>query len=346
MRFKIFLHKLLNKEYWPSFLIYFPLFPVWVYYSIKARSLLFLSAANPGIEYSGIFLERKSRIHEILPPAYTPQTILINPLQTTAAGLIELLQQASFEFPFFAKPDIGEKGTGVKKINTESDIVDYHARQKAPYLIQAFIPYEHEAGVFFIRQPNRSKGVVSGIVYKELPHVTGNGRDPVRQLAFSDIRYAMQKESIEKLSPDTLNQIPADGERVALLSYGNHARGAKFYDYSFKISPELEQTMNKVCGAIPGFYYGRLDIKFDNWEDFARGKNFAIVELNGSGADPTHIFDPSLSLISVWKIIITHWHGLYQVASYLHKHQQVPYMTVKAYFSLRKKYKAYLKTIK
>ncbi|MCH5600791.1 hypothetical protein [Niabella ginsengisoli] len=164
----------------------------------------------------------------------------------------------------------------------------------------------------------------------------GNGKDSVRHLAFNDLRYAMQKESIEKLSRELLDHIPSKGERVNLLSYGNHARGAKFYDYTFKNSPELEQTINEVCCAIPGFYYGRLDIKFDNWEDFTKGKNFAIVELNGSGADPTHIFDPNLSLISVWKIILKHWSGLCKVATYLNRHQNVPYMSIREYFILRK----------
>ncbi|MCH5600792.1 hypothetical protein [Niabella ginsengisoli] len=112
---KIFLHKILNKEYWPSFLIYFPLFPAWIYYSIKARSLLFLSAANPGIEYSGIFLERKSKIHETLPPAFTPKTVLITPGNTDVHEVLNILQKGNIGLPLFAKPDIGEKGTGVKK---------------------------------------------------------------------------------------------------------------------------------------------------------------------------------------------------------------------------------------
>jgi hypothetical protein len=55
-----------------------------------------------------------------------------------------------------------------------------------------------------------------------------------------------------------------------------------------------------LFAQIPEFYYGRLDIMFTSWEDLAQGLNFSIVEVNGAGSEPTHIYDPKHSIFFAW----------------------------------------------
>ena len=39
-----------------------------------------------------------------------------------------------------------------------------------------------------------------------------------------------------------------------------------------------------------------------------------LVELNGSGSEPTHLYDPQHSLWQAWKIIMHHWHIMYIIS--------------------------------
>ena len=77
-----------------------------------------------------------------------------------------------------------------------------------------------------------------------------------------------------------------------MLPYGNHARGAKFTNVTHWADEALITSIDEVCRQIPNFYYGRLDIRYNTLEELKQGKNFRIIELNGAGSEPTHIYDP------------------------------------------------------
>ncbi|MFX6015227.1 hypothetical protein ABTE82_19225, partial [Acinetobacter baumannii] len=85
-----------------------------------------------------------------------------------------------------------------------------------------------------------------------------------------------------------------------LVPYGNHARGSRFIDWSDRIDDTLQETFHKICLEIPEFYYGRIDIRFRDCESFKAVKEFYIIEVNGAGSDPTHIYDPSHSILFAW----------------------------------------------
>ena len=110
--------------------------------------------------------------------------------------------------------------------------------------------------------------------------------------------------------------------------YGNHARGSKFTDVSHMADEALTTVIDNICKQIPDFYFGRLDIRFDTWETFRQGKNFSIIEVNGAGAEPTHIYDPGHSLFFAWKEIIRHWFLLYRISRLNHKNGH-PYLSVR-----------------
>jgi len=50
-----FFIKLKSWEYWPFGILQAPLFFYWLWLSLKARSLVFFSASNPGILMGGMF---------------------------------------------------------------------------------------------------------------------------------------------------------------------------------------------------------------------------------------------------------------------------------------------------
>ena len=58
--------KLTNWEYWPWYMFYVPNVPYAAYLAIRAKNLVFFSATNPAIKYSGNGSESKYRTTQFL----------------------------------------------------------------------------------------------------------------------------------------------------------------------------------------------------------------------------------------------------------------------------------------
>jgi len=117
-----------------------------------------------------------------------------------------------------------------------------------------------------------------------------------------------------------------------------------FTDASYIIDEQLINVIDDAAKQIDGFYYGRMDIKFSSWEDFKAGKNWKIIELNGAGSEPTHIYDPKHSVFFAWKEIIRHWKMLYQIS--ISNHQKgAPYLSFQQGIAMHKESAAYFNII-
>lgn len=320
--------KLSRWEYWNSYLVCVPILPYLFFLWVKARSAFFFNAANPGIAYGGFLMESKWLIHIDAPEGFFPHTVCVHPSHSFDDVWEQV--QHSFQLPVIAKPDIGSQGRGVAIIHSRYQLMQYHQQSPVAYLVQEKINYPMEAGIFYVRMPGEATGQLTGIVQKEYIRVTGNGVRTLRELLMQQPRYLLQIKALERLSGTAaMNQVIANGEVHTVLDIGNHARGALFLNASHKITPQLTGIIDQLCRQFPGFYFGRLDIRFTSWEALEKGEAFAVIELNGAGSEPTHIYDPSTTLFSAWKEIMRHWKMIYTISSYHHS-KGVPYLSCKA----------------
>jgi hypothetical protein len=76
-----------------------------------------------------------------------------------------------------------------------------------------------------------------------------------------------------------------------------------------------------------------------------QGKNFSIIELNGAGSEPTHMYDPKHSIFFAWKEIIRHWNILARISRINHRLLKKPYMNISAGLEMLKANKRYVKLI-
>lgn len=336
--------KLFNWEYWPFNVVYSPIYFYWIWLMIKARSFFFFNTSNPLITNGGFLMESKKDIYDMIPQQYYPATIFFTS-GTSVQNVIASMKERRMEFPVIAKPDIGMRGLLVQKITSIKELQNYIGNNSVNFLVQDFIAFENEVGLFYYRYPGHAKGNISGIVSKEFLTVTGDGVSTIETLLNNDQRFILQLPVLKETHADTLKIILQKNEQQVLVPYGNHCRGSKFLDISNLIDDALVTAIDKVCREIPEFYFGRMDIRYNTWEELKQGKNFSIIELNGAGSEPTHIYDPRHSIFFAWKEIIRHLNILYRISRMNHKNKQLPYMNFAAGLRMLKDNTAYVKSI-
>lgn len=324
---KLFFHKTANWEYWPFQVLYFPIYFLWAYYALKARSVFFFNASNPKIKNGGFMMESKKQIYDLLPKKHYPKTILIHE-NSDLKEIVNLLQKNEIGFPLIAKPDIGLRGSGVKKIKSVSELAAYAGKANFDFLLQDLIPFEKEVGIFYVRRPLEKNGKITGIVSKEFLTVKGDGKSTIEDLIKQTPRFELQMDALKAEYGKQLLQVLQKDETLNLVPFGNHARGAKFLDASHWITPELTEAVNKIAVQIPEFYFGRFDIMYNTLEELERGENFQIVELNGAASEPTHIYDPKHSVWFAWNELARHITHMYEISAQNHR-KGVPYLDFK-----------------
>ncbi|UOB18255.1 D-alanine--D-alanine ligase [Abyssalbus ytuae] len=305
--------KLTSWEYWPMWILYIPVWIQHFWLSIKARSLFFFLKTNPGIKEGFILSDSKYNTLKLVPKEYLPETILIrkdNSFQT----VIVQMKQAKISFPVIFKPDIGFRGLLVHKINNEKELRNILETIKVDYLLQEYIDYKVEIGIFYMRLPKKPKGKIPSITIKEFLSVTGNGINTLEELISKKPRAILHKNKLKNKFKDSWNDIVPEGKKIVLESIGNHNRGTKFMNGNYLYDENLQKVFDDLNKKMPGFYFGRFDIRTRSVEDLKQGANFKILEVNGVGAEPTHVYDPDYKLVKAWKDMLYLWKMIYKIA--------------------------------
>jgi len=286
---------------------------VWLYYVIRARAFWFFSPANPTLEFSGFEGENKKEMYQQLPSKYYPKTSFIQAEQ----NIKDVLQQVSvegFHYPFIVKPQIGMHGMMFRKIKSQEQLQQYHEYISTDYLVQEFVDLPMEFSVFYIRYPGETRGKITGFIYKDYLAVTGNGLSTLIELIQQHPRACLREEEMRHKHAHCLNNIIGDGEKYYLSIAGNHNRGTRFINLSKEIDERLCNVFDKISIEAGHFYFGRYDLKCTSVEDLKAGKNISILEFNGVGAEPNHIYDCGMSYGDALKIINEHWSDMYKIS--------------------------------
>ncbi|HEX5326127.1 MAG TPA: D-alanine--D-alanine ligase [Acetobacteraceae bacterium] len=311
-------------EFWPGWLFYTPVLIHCAALAIRHRSPLALSAANPWITAGGLCGESKLSILDQVGPAVRPLLARYASLVTHAwnahadlADAERAMTEAGLAYPVVAKPDVGCNGTGVRLIAETADLYRYLAAfpRGERVLLQEYLPEEGEAGIFYVRHPDERVGRITSITLKYPPAVTGDGRSSLRQLILADPRAGLVPHLYLPRLAHRLHEVPAQGERVRLVFVGNHCKGSIFRDGTGHATPALGACFERIARAIPEFYFGRIDVRFDSLAALSRGEGFRIIEINGAGSEATHVWDPATRLIDAWRAQFFHYGRAYAIGA-------------------------------
>ncbi len=332
---KKFIHIISNWEQWPFALIYFPISFIWFWYCIKARSFWFFSSSNPTITFGGFEGESKKEMYDQLPPDSFPKTIYI--LHSLSFEEVKKRITAhGFTYPFVVKPDVGMQGILFRKIEDEEQLQKYHERIPVEYIIQHMIEFPIELSVFYYRLPNEKKGTISGLIQKELLEVTGDGEKTLYQLILNHPRAKLRMQEMMERHEHRMERILYEGQSFILSNAGNHNRGARFIHLIHEVDEQLLNLFDELSHYTKKFYYGRYDLKCQSIDELKQGKNYSIIEFNGCGAEPNHIYDAGISLGQAYAEILKHWKVLFAISKYNNENGTAYWTFSKGYHFLKK----------
>ena len=303
MKYPLWFIKLTNYEYWAWQWFYYPLLPYIFYQAWRARSAGFFTTINPSFENSGFYAYSKKAILDLIPNQYKPQDFFIQKEENVVSFFIK----NKLSFPLITKPDKGERGKGVTKICNSKDFDIYHLQNTdTEYIVQEFASEKLEFGVFYSRLPNEEKGIISSLTLKEFLSVTGDGISTLGELISNNNRARFQEKKLRERFEVEWCSVLEIGKILELEPIGNHCRGTRFINANYLITKQLEYVFDGIARQIPGFYYGRFDLRTASLADLYDGK-VKIMELNGANSEPTHIYDASFGLFNAYRTIAWHW---------------------------------------
>jgi len=346
MKTKVFVTKLTQWEHWPTYMFYIPLIPYYLWNVLKVKNFIFFLAANPAIKYSGSGTESKYKTIQLIPEKYRPKTVFISTKENFEFVKNEI-RKANISFPLIAKPDVGFRGFLVKKVDSIEILENYFQKNDVDIIIQEFIDYKNECGLFYSRVPDNEKGKITSITIKKFLTILGDGTSTLEELILKDERAYLYYDLLKNIHAKNINKVLKENESKILTVIGNHSKGTQFINGNHLIDKELESMVDGINKQIKGWFYGRLDIKYDSFEKLKQGKDFKILEINGIISEPTHIYDPTnATYFDAIKSIKNHWGLLGEIALTNHAKFNVPYPKLIPYLKELVWLRSYSKKIK
>ncbi len=312
-------------EFWPMWAFYPPvvLYAAWL--MLRFRGMLLPTVANPSFPGGGFYGESKAEIlalavrhvQEWVAPFVAvdrPDAAWVDPAVECEAALAALAD-AGLALPVVAKPDLGCRGAGVKLVRTAEELQAYLQAfpRGATLLLQRLVPFEGEAGIFYCRRPGQRNGRIVSVTLKYFPHVTGDGQRTLRQLILDDPRAGKLSHLYLNRHTAKLDEVPEAGKSIRLAFAGSHSRGAIFRNGTHLVTPDMEATFDAIAKRLPEFHFGRFDVRFESFAEVQQGRAFTIVEINGAGAESTHIWDRQTTLPQAWLALMRQYRWLFEI---------------------------------
>lgn len=315
-----FVRRWLHWEFWPTWLFYLPVVLYYICLAIRHRSFTLPTAANPGMQNGGFVGESKFEILrqlQYVDVGLVADAYLIEGWTTTdrLLSIHQLCRAHNIGLPFIIKPDVGQRGNGVRLIHSMREAFDYLSETSARIILQRYAAGKHEAGIFYVRFPGEMRGRIFSITEKNFPSVTGDGVRSVEQLIRADSRASLIAKIYLQRFDDRRNEILPTGKILKLVETGNHAQGCIFRDGAHLWSKELEFKIDHLARRLPEFYFGRFDIRYADQHDLREGRNFKIVELNGASSEATNIYDACNSLHSAYRTLFQQWRLAFEIGA-------------------------------
>lgn len=312
-------------EFWPQQIFYAPMFLYWLWLTVKHGGFTLPTVANPTFPMGGWIGESKEAVLSCAGPLarqrIAPWVAFSRdgniPVDVAARSAMRQMSVAGIAFPCVAKPDKGCRGAGVRRIRNQNELVRYIAAfpDGERIVLQSLVDHEAEAGIFYIRKPGETRGRIFSLTLKYFPHVYGDGRTTLRELILRDKRAGRLKDLYLPRLNGRGEVVLGPGEPYRLAFAGSHSRGAIFRDGNRFVTDAMTSAFDSIAKDIDGFYFGRFDVRFSSIGELQAGHNFTILEVNGAGAEATHIWDRRTTLAHAYRVLMKQYAALWEIGA-------------------------------
>jgi hypothetical protein len=267
-----------------NWLAYIPLVPYLLWLMIRHQSPTVFTAANPGIATGGTVGESKAATLMGVERAGGPvaEFSLVAPHSDRGVRVwaaTRWMDETGVPFPVIVKPDVGEQGWGVALICTRRGLKHYFECMQDAIIVQRYLP-GIEAGIFYCRRPGAERGRIVSIS--------------------EAIRHQGAHACPEEAPPP--------------IVFGFTCHGAEYRDALSWNSPNLERAIDALGRAVPGFFFGRFDVRAASVDALRRGE-FTVIELNGVLSSSTQIYDPAVSFARACATLFHQWRVAFEIGA-------------------------------
>ena len=311
--------RLTHWEYWPPWVTYAPVAAYVATLMMKYRALTAFTAANTTIPAGGFVGESKIDILRGLGASedLVARTGFIEgrlDVDAKVSRADRLMRTLAIGLPVVLKPNEGQRGSGVVVARSRDELIAHLRQTTVDTLVQEYVP-GLEFGVYYSRHTGAAHGRILSITRKMLPAVIGDGQSTLERLILTDRRTLGMARFHLSRNDSRLDVVPAAGEVVSLGDCGSHCRGATFLDGRAQLTPAIERVFDEMARAYDGFYFGRFDVRVGALDDFAAGRKFKVIELNGVTSEATHIYDPAIGLRDVYRALFEQWRLAFEIGA-------------------------------
>ncbi len=334
-KIKIFFQKYSKWEFRPGNISDIPVYIYYLYLVIKSWSLFFFSNINPCMQFSWFSWTSKYEDLKKFDKNIIPKTIFIKNWESIT-DIINNISKNDLKYPLIAKPDFGRTWRDIMKLNNTDDIQSYLLHIKEDFLIQEFIDYPMEFGIFYYRFPNKDFWHISWITEKCFMFIKWDWKQKFCELIINHPRAKFYYKDLQLKHSSKRDEIIPEWKEIQLNYIWNHVRWSVFYDKSDLNNDILEKVFDDLSKSLNWFYFWRYDIKVKEIKDLYTG-NFKIIEVNWIWSLPVHNLDPNYGMINAYKEIFRHRDIIYKISKINYK-RWYKYLTIKQARQIIKKH--------
>lgn len=283
-------------EFWPHFILSFPVVAQFIWLGIVHRSFSVFTLANRAFgPTGGVPAGSKFDIYKKfigvnrvgVKMARIPADKSIERRTETA---LKILESEKIAFPCVLKPEIGDGGIGVYIANSAAHLRAWLDANIDDAVIQEFVE-GNEYEVIWARRPGRREGRILSVVQKDFVCVKGDGERKLEDLIWADDHGVCNGKLFSKLNFRKADKILKPGEKFALAPIGSRIKGARFIAKPELRSGSLAKVIDALAEACGDVHYVCLDIRTAGDETLADGVGIRITSVKGSCATSSELYD-------------------------------------------------------
>lgn len=314
----------------PKWLNLVPMVIQWFWLSARHGSATLPSSANPALTCGGLVGDGKLEYFAIMGlcarAVTAPYTFIDNEGPQSLETALGAMQSAGLAFPVIAKPNLGWCGFGVRLVRDADDLLNYLAAYPLGerLVIQHFVTFEGEAGLYYERLPGEEQGRITGILLRSFPRVVGDGARTIAELIAADPRLArLGRDGLSEPCCDTAI-VPQAGEVVRVSTIGSTRVGGLYRDGSEMITAELTAALDTIARDMTDFHVGRFDVRYESAGALRAGRGFSIIEVNGAGSEAVHAWDPRFTLKQAYRIVFAKQRRIFEIGAAMRRKGYAP----------------------